>query len=586
MTNRRPLVLFDGVCNLCNAAVQRMIAWDPNARLTFASLQSEAAAAALEAAGVDDPAALPDSFVLIDDRGVHVRSSAALRIAGWLGFPYKLAMAALMVPRPIRDAVYRFVARNRYRWFGRQDTCMMPTPDLAARFVDADEPRPVIPSTEVPREERSVVRAWFVRLAIAYVIIYMLPFPFTLLSYIGRLPLLSEIPGFATVLNWIPAGYGLVMNPFTEWVGSAVFGVDASFQVTGSGDRTFNYVMLFIQAVVALIVATVWTVLVRARRLSPRVFDGSRVLARYYLATTMLTYGWVKIFPLQMPAPGPDRLLQPYGDSSPMGLVWTFIGASVGYQIFSGLCEALGGYLLFWRRTAFAGALVTIAVMANVMAINFFYDVPVKLFSTHIVLVAIFVAAPDLPRLFGFLGFNLPIAPADRPPFWTALGRRAHVLTVAHLALIGTITAFHVTDNLRNAETFGFRMERPAITGIWQVESFELGGLVGRENEDEIRWVRVGLNPPNVATVQRATGIAERMRIQWNGEDGTISFFDRGGQAPAEPQFDYSEHPDGSVELVGTFQGEEARIVLRRSEEGALLLERGYNWINEFPFNR
>ena len=157
------------------------------------------------------------------------------------------------------------------------------------------------------------------------------------------------------------------------------------------------------------------------------VFGGSRALARYYLATTMLTYGWIKLFPLQFPAPGPDRLLQAYGDSSPMGIAWTFVGASAGYQMFGGLMELVGGYLLFWRRTTFLGALVVAGVMTNVAAMNLFYDVPVKLFSTHLILMALFLAAPDLPRLFGLLLFNVPTAakPAPLPRSRALFVRRA-----------------------------------------------------------------------------------------------------------------------------------------------------------------
>lgn len=138
----RPLVLFDGVCNLCSAAVQWLIARDPDARLRYASLQSGAARAALEKVGAPGPGSLPDSIVFIDDEGVHVRSAAAIRIASKLGLPYSLLRGALLVPRPIRDALYRFVARNRYRWFGRREVCMRPSPDLASRFLDADEVTP------------------------------------------------------------------------------------------------------------------------------------------------------------------------------------------------------------------------------------------------------------------------------------------------------------------------------------------------------------------------------------------------------------------------------------------------------------
>jgi predicted DCC family thiol-disulfide oxidoreductase YuxK len=143
---RGPLILFDGVCNLCNAAVQWVIARDDDARFRFASLQSEAARLALIGVlGPEGVDSLPDSIVLMDETGVHTRSSAAIRIAEGLGRPYSLLSVGRVLPRPLRDAVYDFVARNRYRWFGRRETCMVPTPELTARFVDADEPEPSVP---------------------------------------------------------------------------------------------------------------------------------------------------------------------------------------------------------------------------------------------------------------------------------------------------------------------------------------------------------------------------------------------------------------------------------------------------------
>jgi predicted DCC family thiol-disulfide oxidoreductase YuxK len=145
-----PIVLFDGVCNLCNATVQWLLDRDEDERLRFASLQSEAAAGVLRDAGIDDPSSLPDSIVLVDQVGVHIRSAAALRIGGTLGFPFSLGRLGLLVPRPIRDGVYALIARNRYRWFGRRDVCMRPIPELAARFLDAGEPVVPVFSVDEP----------------------------------------------------------------------------------------------------------------------------------------------------------------------------------------------------------------------------------------------------------------------------------------------------------------------------------------------------------------------------------------------------------------------------------------------------
>lgn len=143
----RPLLLFDGVCNLCHGTVRWVLARDRAQRFDFASLQSaagrEALREALQAAGIDEPLppadSDPDSVVLIDARGVHLRSDAAIEVARGLGLPWSLAVVGRVLPRALRDPIYRWVARNRYRWFGRKEACGLPAPGQAERFLDANE---------------------------------------------------------------------------------------------------------------------------------------------------------------------------------------------------------------------------------------------------------------------------------------------------------------------------------------------------------------------------------------------------------------------------------------------------------------
>ena len=128
------LVLFDGVCNLCNGFVQFVIARDPSGRFQFGTLQSTSARRVLDLH--DTLERLPDTIVLVDEGCVYTRSTAVLRVVKRLTFPWPLAYGFVAVPRPLRDWVYGFVARHRYRWFGKRDHCMVPTPDVRARFID------------------------------------------------------------------------------------------------------------------------------------------------------------------------------------------------------------------------------------------------------------------------------------------------------------------------------------------------------------------------------------------------------------------------------------------------------------------
>ena len=133
----KPVVLFDGVCNLCASSVQFIIARDRTAQFRFASLQSDFAISLLEAIGYESRAL--ESVVLIEAGQVTERSTAALRIARRLTFPWWLAYGCLVVPRPLRDWIYDQIAARRYRWFGKMDECWLPTPALRDRFLDLGE---------------------------------------------------------------------------------------------------------------------------------------------------------------------------------------------------------------------------------------------------------------------------------------------------------------------------------------------------------------------------------------------------------------------------------------------------------------
>lgn len=130
-------ILFDGVCNLCNGFVQFVIRHDRRGQFRFAALQSEAGQALLAAHGqaLPAPGADPDSVLLVSGGRVYDRSAAILRITRALGWPWRLLGAGWLLPTAWRDAAYRFVARHRYRWFGRQASCMLPTPELRGRFL-------------------------------------------------------------------------------------------------------------------------------------------------------------------------------------------------------------------------------------------------------------------------------------------------------------------------------------------------------------------------------------------------------------------------------------------------------------------
>jgi len=130
---KNPILLFDGVCNLCNQSVQFIIKADKEGIFRFASLQSDFAKEHLK--HFEKATENLETIYLLKDEEICARSDAALEIAKELGGLWQLFYVFKIIPRPIRDAVYNLISRNRYRWFGKQESCMIPTPELRARFL-------------------------------------------------------------------------------------------------------------------------------------------------------------------------------------------------------------------------------------------------------------------------------------------------------------------------------------------------------------------------------------------------------------------------------------------------------------------
>lgn len=133
LVNGQRIILFDGVCNLCNGSVVFILQWERRPKFKFASIQSETGKQLL--AGYGLPPDYAEAVLLIDDGKLYSASTAALKIGQSLRFPWSLlSFAGFLVPRFLRNWVYYQVAKHRYRWFGKQDVCMVPAPELQSRF--------------------------------------------------------------------------------------------------------------------------------------------------------------------------------------------------------------------------------------------------------------------------------------------------------------------------------------------------------------------------------------------------------------------------------------------------------------------
>jgi predicted DCC family thiol-disulfide oxidoreductase YuxK len=131
------IILFDGICNLCSSSVRFIIQRDPGREFKFASLQSEAGKQYIEQYNILETI---DSIVLIKDGKVYLESTAALKIASRLKWPWRIFGILLGIPKPVRDRLYKWIAKNRYKWFGKDESCMLPSKENRERFIEEETP--------------------------------------------------------------------------------------------------------------------------------------------------------------------------------------------------------------------------------------------------------------------------------------------------------------------------------------------------------------------------------------------------------------------------------------------------------------
>jgi hypothetical protein len=424
------------------------------------------------------------------------------------------------------------------------------------------EPRPAEP-------EWGPVKRLLFRFAFAYLFLYIFPFPLDVIPYAGALI----------------QPYQDLWSAVVPWAGKHLFHVDITVWPNGSGDTTYNYVRLFCFFALAAATAAVWTLLDRKRSNYARLHEWLRVYVRFSLAITMISYGAIKVIPAQFPGPSLDRLLQPIGDASPMGLLWAFMGSSRSYNFFSGAGEMLGGLLLLGRRTTTLGALVSIAVLANVVMLNFSYDVPVKLYSCHLLAMAVFLAAPDARRLADLLLFNRGVAPAEIRPLFERRWPHRGALVLRTVFVLSLAAWFLYGAYLRD-KGFDIEASQPPFYGIWNVEGLDVDGQPQPPGApDAARWRRVVFGYPGTFAVQLMSDSRQRYFLELDEAKKTLGLT-KLGDSEWKTTISYREPAPGLLLLEGPLDGHRIRARLRRAESPRFrLVERGFHWINEYPFN-
>jgi hypothetical protein len=380
------------------------------------------------------------------------------------------------------------------------------------------------------------------------------------------------------------------------WVGQHILHLASAITIftNGSGDTTYDYVLILCELFVAGVATVTWSILDR-KRSNYRILHGwLTFVVTLALALEMFSYGMDKLIPVQFGSLTLARLSQRVGELSPMDLLWTFMAASKPYTMFAGLAEVLAGILLLVPHLRTLGALVTIGSMSQVFALDMSYDVPVKLGSLHYLLMAVFILAPDMRRLLDVLVLNRTAAPRTFTPLsnrsW--INRGTLILPVL-LSVLSVSTLAHFSLKRYAAEN-PTAVARSPLYGIWIVDDFSATGIPGPLLTDKLasdmnvglggdRWTELIFDAPGILLIHFSNGVLDYTQLTLDQVKNTVSVSD---EADLNWKSDFAYQRTGDrLNLQGYINGNAVALKLHRLDlSNNRLTSRGFHWINESPF--
>ena len=402
-----------------------------------------------------------------------------------------------------------------------------------------------------------------------YLFIYLFPFP----------------------LNLVAEGawnsVGALFDPMMNWVAHHMLHFKQNIHIdnqNGSGDTSYYFVQVYVFIILSFIATIIWSVADRNRPNYTRLLYWVRVMVRYYLAIMLLEYGFAKFVGSQFPAPDLSRLLQPYGKSSPMGLAWTFLGFSKAFGWFMGIAESAGAVLMLFRRTTLFGACIATTVVTNIVMINFCYDVPVKIFSSNLLLMCLFVLVSEGSRFVNVFILNKPAQPLDLSPvFQTRKMRITHrvIKFIVVIAFVGLPLVSNIQEAIADNDDI-----KPPLYGIYDVKSFiRNNDIIPPLAVDSTRWNKLIVQWEGAATVQAMNEKSKYFAFKLDTVHRTATMYSYNDTAVKYRLFYKKE--DSTLCLYGRFQKDSIYVEMQRfNDRKFLLTNRGFHWINEYPFNR
>lgn len=382
--------------------------------------------------------------------------------------------------------------------------------------------------------------------------------------------------GFRFIVVYVPLFFiSMTPLPPTTWavrrIGTHLLHVTAAMSgMRGvSNDTVYDYVRVLCCLVLAAVAALAWSALDARRPNYRALYAWLRWFVRLILVLAMSLYGWDKVLDMQMPPPRFEAMITPLGQLSRFTLLWTFMGASVPYEMFCGAAELLAGALLLFRRSTTLGALICMGVMTNVFLMNMNYDVPVKVLSFHLLLLSGFLVASDGRRLAAVFLLNRPAPPVTYAPLSTRPWvNRSAAAFIGLFAIIGfgltvSLYALAVRPAARARSAWALR----PLAGAWTVDDF-VDGVGPSRFAGHTRWQKLVFLNDHAGEIQLGDDSLDGIDVKIDETRKTLILSDQSNTTlPSLPkvwtsQFTYQLVAADKLTLDGTLEGRSLHATL------------------------
>ena len=391
--------------------------------------------------------------------------------------------------------------------------------------------------------------------------------------YLGLYCLISSVLHSIFVLPFSSPGTGLgtawPLRETTSWVAVHMLGMTGPLLYTGnSRDTNFYWAQIFLVLLIAIGGTILWSIVDRRRDNYDSLHHWLRLFIRFALAAQMIYFGMLKVIPTQFTAPSLLTLVTPAGNLSLQAFLWTSIGASPGYEIFTGVVEVLGGLLLIIPNTVVLGSAICLATMFQVFVLNLSYDIGVKILSFQLVLMSTFLLAPDFRRLMSALVHRRP-------------ARNSRVALAAQVAVGIYLLVVYANIGRILWYTDGGGSPRSPLYGIWNVEELSVDGEVrpANINDYDRRWRRIIFDSPQWIFFQRTDDSFARYGVHIDSEHRTLALT-KGHSRSWHSDFSFERSEPDRLLLNGEMDGHKisARLQLLPLDTFRLL-NSSFRWI-------